>query len=203
MMEKQIVDAEILKEQALAYERLYFEDFTFQEGSIAGDIYLRKKNKFPIQHFAPPIPLPNAPNIYHIKFKVEKPTNDKAEGVYNAKTKTIIVHPDFNDELTLLHEMIHAYEDQFTYAQGEILTVMLYSKLKNKIKNLDLVLMKWAHYDNQGGGDHAILFLLKSLDLELRLDLRIGAISGFYSNYRNTLETYAGKIKIERFPDNP
>jgi hypothetical protein len=47
------------------------------------------------------------------------------------------------------------------------------------------------------------LFLLKSLDLELRLDLPMGAVSNFYSNRKDTLLAPEGKIKIERIPDNP
>jgi hypothetical protein len=108
-----------------------------------------------------------------------------------------------------MHEMIHAYDDQMTHAQAEILTIMLYNKLKCKIKNLDLVLLAWAHYDNQkmldvnGEIGHEVLFLLKSLDLELRLDLPVGTISGFFGNRKDTLQTPTVKIKIERIPDNP
>ncbi|MDR0475507.1 MAG: hypothetical protein LBH43_17770 [Treponema sp.] len=195
---------EILKETALCCELLYFEDFTFQEGSIAGDIYVTKikdifsqpkrKKYHPLNH--------PGPSVFNVNFKISECTGN--EGIYSHKTQTITVHPDFNDFITLMHEMIHAYDDQMTHAQAEILTIMLYNKLKCKIKNLDLVLLAWAQYDNQkmleqnGEIAHEVLFLLKSLDLELRLELPVGTISGFFSKRKDTLQAPMGKIKIER-----
>ena len=193
-------DAKRLKECALECEKLYFEDFTFREGSISGDIYdslkdIMAKRKRKTKNRS------EAPTIGRVNFKLQKPKSKTAEGTFNASKNTITIHPDFNDLWTLLHEMIHAYEDQLTYAQGEILIIRLYNKLKEKIKNLDLVLTAWTHCVNQellnDHGDHVILFLLKSLDLDLRLNLPMGAISGFYGTRKNTLETPAGKIKIE------
>jgi hypothetical protein len=47
--------------------------------------------------------------------------------------------------------------------------------------------MTFAHYDNQyriingKEGEHGILFYMKCLDLELRIGVPFGTISGFYS----------------------
>jgi len=189
----------MLKHHALVYERLYFEDFTFQKGSIVGDISNRNKHKGY-----------GAPSISKVHFNARK--LKKTHGSYNARTKTITIDPDSqrvaeqDDKviyLTLLHEMLHAYEHQFTHAQGEILTAFLYTKLKDKIKNLDFILVVWADFDNQElisktDGSHAVLFLLKSLDIDIRLNLPLGTTSNFYGDYQDTLENPAGIIKIER-----
>jgi len=193
-------DAEKLKKCALECEKLYFEDFTFREDSIAGDIYNSVKDimanrKREIKSRS------RIPTMKKVNFKLQEPKTENSEGTYNPSENTITIHPGYNDLWTLLHEMIHAYEHQLKFVQGEILTVRLYSKLKEKIKNLDLVLTAWAHCENQQlqdeENDHAILFLLKSLDLDLRLNLPMGAIIGFHSDRRDSLETPAGKIKIE------
>jgi hypothetical protein len=153
---------EILKEIALACEVRYFEDFTFQEGSIAGDIYVckikdillqpKQKKYYPEDH--------PGPSIFNVKFKIRD--IEGIVGRYNCNTKTITICPDSINLPTLLHEMIHAYDDFMSDTQRQILSIMLYNKLKCKIKNLDLVLLAWAQYDNQESlyqkGNFAMMF---------------------------------------------
>jgi len=193
-------DAEKLKKCALECEKLYFEDFTFREGSIAGDIYNSVKDIMASRKRE--IKSRNRiPTMKKVNFKLHETRSETVEGTFDPSTNTITIHPSYNDLWTLLHEMIHAYNSQLMYVQAEILLVRLYNKLKEKIKNLDPVITAWAHCENQQlqdeYNDHAILFLLKSLDLDLRLNLPMGAIIGFYSDRGDSLKTAAGKIKIE------
>jgi hypothetical protein len=62
-------------------------------------------------------------------------------GVTNTKSKTVTISPESIDDYTvLLHEMIHAYEDLLNSTKPfsrDILLLCLYNHLKEKIDNLD------------------------------------------------------------------
>jgi hypothetical protein len=88
--------------------------------------------------------------------------------------------------------MIHAYEgiykqdEWFPVRQSlrDMLTFRLYNHLKPKIENLDERILNHAHSLRQEdilirGGSHGILFFLKSLDLDLRLGLKLGTVCGY------------------------
>jgi hypothetical protein len=94
--------------------------------------------------------------------------------------------------------MIHAYEvilfeNPLGRILRDILFVNLYNSLKPKIKNLDTLITTHGHIYNQGkitreGGYHGILFYLKSLDLDLRLGLKLGTVCGYGRDMYDTGE---------------
>jgi hypothetical protein len=177
----------------LEYERAYFEDMTFQPGSITGDIFakherdvlVRRKNKeylkFPEDD--PP------PDISIFPCKIEKLKG--AEGIFRG-LDGIIIDPKHNNRNVILHEMIHAYEFIFEnffteYSLRDVLFARLYGKLSGIIQNLDKLVMQFAHYNRETlvkeKNEHTVLFYLKCLDLEyrtLRDGNTFGTISDFY-----------------------
>jgi hypothetical protein len=102
------------------------------------------------------------------------------------------IHPKHITDVTvILHEMIHAYERMLLLdnsISGQIfrdtLTLCLYNSLKPKINDLDIRILDHSHVSrqwrlNNTGGFHGILFFLKSLDLDIRLGVKLGTVCGY------------------------
>lgn len=93
-----------------------------------------------------------------------------------------------SDATVVLHEMIHVYEcileTSVNQHYRDIIAFALYNDLSNKIDDLFDRIVSHSHTisNNQvllSGGEHGILFYLKSLDLDLRLRLPLGTIMGY------------------------
>lgn len=87
----------------------------------------------------------------------------------------------------ILHEMIHMYESNLNKQPlfyHDTLLWALYNDLKEKIEHLGEIVSGHAHIlvgqsiYNQGG-EHDILFLLKSLDLDLKMGYPLGTVFGY------------------------
>ena len=184
---------EILNSKVLEYEKAYFEDMTFQPGSIAGDIFVECEQQiFSKLKHREYWDIPGAGFHLSIKkytFKIKKMRG--ADGMFVRRKGLIFIRPEYSSNRNvILHEMIHAYDWTldlcFPYPLRDVLIIRLFDELKNRIANLDKLLMTFCHYPRQyrvingREGEHGVLFFLKSLDLEIRLDLPIGTISGFY-----------------------
>jgi hypothetical protein len=94
------------------------------------------------------------------------------EGLCKSKERTIYIKRGLvGKELrtTLLHEMIHAYEGQLPCRFREWLILHLYRRVAKRItvKRLDQYINLSTHIDIHQAA-HGVLFLLKSLDLDLR-----------------------------------
>lgn len=98
-----------------------------------------------------------------------------ADGECNGLKKIISVTRKHKDnKITLLHEMIHAFE--FMLAEEceiykQFLIVRLYQRLKTKVPNLAKLISIDCHRE---GLVHSVFFMLKSLDLDLRLKKPLG-----------------------------
>ncbi|EFI36135.1 hypothetical protein Dthio_PD3588 [Desulfonatronospira thiodismutans ASO3-1] len=90
------------------------------------------------------------------------------------KSCTIKIAEEYKDnDIVLLHEMIHAFEcmlfkHEFFF---QYVLIKLYKKLSEQVPNLDELLMFDQHVDSIV---HSPLFCLKSIDLDLRLNQEIG-----------------------------
>ena len=76
---------------------------------------------------------------------------------------------------TLLHEMIHAYEDQLPFAYREWLLLHIFDALTKKMRLRKL--RRFIDVNNHSlfiESGHGELFLLKSVDLDLRCNLEPG-----------------------------
>ena len=137
------------------------------------------------------------------RFKVSRLR--KSQGRYNPRKRMIIISSTcLEDTSILLHEMIHAYECILlergkSFEDGmilrDLLTHFLYKSLSKEIKNLDEIIhdfihVRWSDDKIGDGGFHSLLFLLKSLDLYLRLKLKLGTVFGYGSDrYINPNDT--------------
>jgi len=117
-------------------------------------------------------------------------------GQYNHENKAITIDTKSqNDDSVLLHEMIHVYEhiiDEHLIYYRDAIFICLYRDLKNKIPNIDDIILEHGHIYNQNsianiGGVHSILFLLKSFDIDLKMNYSIGTTFGYGNDYKSHL----------------
>lgn len=107
---------------------------------------------------------------------------------YDRKNSIMILNKGLDDEeesIGLLHSMIHYYEDKvnrISYHYHDILVIALYRSLSRKVEDLDDLIIEYGriqnieHMDSDIHDEHDILFLLKSFDLDIKMDLEIGTI---------------------------
>lgn len=121
-------------------------------------------------------------------FKVE-PLNNLS-GCFEPQTHTIILPPEsLEDNATILHEMINAYESVLDELpiEHDIVFLVLYQALKNQIPKLDEIIKKCAPLLIDTNGDfcgyHDILFLLKSFDLDIRMKYPLGTVLSYGFDY--------------------
>lgn len=129
-------------------------------------------------------------DITQFHFKVED-LPDKC-GYYDHAEKVICIGTEYiNDTPTILHEMIHLYEDyisEYRYLH-DILYWQLYTGLREKVSRIDEIITEQATTINQvdiirAGGTHDILFLLKSIELDLIMNYPIGTVFAYGSRER-------------------
>jgi len=103
---------------------------------------------------------------------------DNCSGMCSGSTRTITIDPGrAADEdalnMTLLHQMIHAYEYMLPEMYRQYVAVRLFQKLEPLIPNL----MDLINADIQSEvREHSVLFMLKALDLDLRLKKPPGTV---------------------------
>lgn len=166
----------------------YFDDMCFELGSIVhdfvscqlqdedGEVYETSSDKF--------MDLRSQKWRFYVKKLREKNTM----GVTYLNERKIIINVPYKDDLkTILHEMIHAHEtliNQMPSFYHDILVFSLYKSLSAKIPDLYDRIVRHTH-EHFGmeitfqGGEHDMLFFLKSLDLDLKLGYELEAICGY------------------------
>ena len=116
---------------------------------------------------------------------------------FNAVTQTIsIATGAVDDDHVILHEMIHLHEyflNQLPTYYRDMYFWTLYKDLQEKIPSLDTIIESHANLFNVSvleteGGVHDILFLLKSLDLDIKKGYRLGTV--FAYGYTKLLASY-------------
>lgn len=121
-------------------------------------------------------------------FKVKIESMEDCDAYYDVEEKYICISPkSINDDSTILHEMIHLHEnllDEQPKYFHDCLLWALYSHLKGQFDNLDELITENVHIINEKkiydkGGNHDILFLLKSLDLDIRMGYPMGTVFGY------------------------
>ena len=146
-------------------------------------------------------------NANNYRFSVGE-LQEGVAGITLTSERTVTISPAYedNDDI-LLHEMIHVFEALYDYEGKEdeykihspvygliensiypfmrdVLFISLYNDVKKKIPELDdLILWHTNIHDGinitEMGGNHDVLFLLKSLDLDLRLGYKLGTICSY------------------------
>lgn len=113
---------------------------------------------------------------------------EECDGYTDIYNRTITIHrKHINDKNILLHEMLHAHEHIINSAVPvvrDILIIELYNHLKKHIQDLDKLIYNHANLLHNleltdMGGNHSVLFMLKSLDLDLRLNNELFTVFGY------------------------
>ena len=149
-----------------------FGDMIFEEGSITN----REDNVQPYEDYTDF-------GFWSIYYKVEQ--NETDDGSYNTVEHILTVTPDqLEEDHTILHEMIHVYEnllEETSMNRKDMVCWALYKELRKKVPELDSLiddivdnLMSECAFDRNGG--HGILFLLKSIDLDIKMGYSLGTV---------------------------
>ena len=171
------------------YEDL-FDDMLFKPGTATYDL-IRCKSKLQgsDEWIDADISIPEELSLFspeYLHYKVEKCNN--LLGFYDHEKQLICVSPDqIQNASTILHEMTHVHEfliNDLPLYFHDMVFWALYKDLKFRIPKLDQVISEHAHILNESnlylsGGLHDILFLLKTFDLDIRMDYPLGTVFGY------------------------
>ena len=163
--------AKLLSEKVGDFSEL-FSEMIFEEGSITnryGEVELYND----YSDFG----------YWSIHYRVEHSETD--DGSYNKEDHILTVTPEqFHEDHTILHEMIHVYEnllEETSMNRHGMVCWALYKDLRTKVQGLDDLidevvnkLMRECAYDKIG--THDILFLLKSMDLDIKMGYQLGTV---------------------------
>lgn len=161
-----------LYEKVISLSDKYFGDMLLRSDEFIGnnvDFYLCIKD-VDSYSFAVDVPGDDS-STNHLK-------NAYALGEFNADSQMLTVRYDsMNDDHVILHEMIHMFEYGLN-ASGinllrEKVLFSLYIKLSKEIPDLPTMCERLLIPDvqeaiNDIGGEHGLLFFLKSLDIDLK-----------------------------------
>lgn len=179
-------DTRGLHEKILQYDSEYFDDMqlkdsTMEKYTIATDGYGNEcslKDLFNLD-----FDLDSNKYTYHIE------KLDDCEALCDFENNTITFDPKFaSDKATILHEMIHAHENILDSIKRpfikEIILLHLYDKLKSQIPDLNDKIAGHANILSgmdiyMRGGNHDVLFYLKSIDLDLRCGYKLGTVCDY------------------------
>ena len=187
--EKRLVDS------VFEYSEEYFADFRFENGSAVSDFVEMCEYDDDGQSFDSSDPFSPHPDLLYfdqtvlksLEYKV-KYIDDETAGMYSYLTHTLTISPEYLEKKdVLLHELIHIYEgvlDKLPKYYHDVLLYSLLKKLRNNIPDLDdrIILHTHLYYGAEitnSGGDHDILFFLKSLDLDLACGYPLGTVCGY------------------------
>lgn len=175
-----------LYDKMLAFGKDYFQDMIFADGSPAFELTLVEYGDGQtVGDTLPEILDPFSYDAYRVKVET---LGEDTEGQFNPGEKTITLIPEkVDDDATLFHEMIHLHEELINTLPmyyHDMLLWSLYADLKNKIEDLDKVITDHAYLLSgntiyESGGTHDILFLLKSLDLDIRKGYPLGTVFAY------------------------
>jgi len=175
-----------LYNQALAFENTYFQDMTLKkfEGNLSQEFCVNTEtgegfetSDGRLEQMTWSLQIEN----WTFCVVADGSFGEEVEGRCNFETKTIsIVENQKTSESTLLHEMIHAYEfvlrEEAFLDYKDIVLIDLYSRLYKKIPGLKKHLQENMHVGNRV---HSSLFMLKSIDLDMRMRYELGTVYAY------------------------
>ena len=168
----------------------FFEDMLFTPGTITYPFLECKISDDNGNEIAPTAVLPVGLHNFNYNsfyYRVREMTPPYM-ACFNKANYSLKVDPrHIDDDYVILHEMIHMHEFVLeiypTYYHDAIL-YSLYHDLRSKIEVLDRRMERQGHIVMQEelaqfGGVHDLLFLLKSFDLDLRMNYPLGTVFGY------------------------
>ncbi len=172
----------------------YFDDMRFCPGTITGAFCECKTMGTDGCSTIDQIPLPPEFDVFSplwLNYHIMTPEEDErlnCEGYYSWEENELgVPRRNLNNDVVLLHELIHVHErlvNAFPIYYHDTLYWALYSDLKKKIPRIDEMITGHAHVligqsIEREGGAHGVLFLLKSLDLDIRMGWKLGTVFNF------------------------
>lgn len=168
----------------------YFSDMLFEKGSSTYELVKCQTKSSDGEWIDEMVPLPEIFQYFsytYFKVRIES-ANNKYGGYFDQKNQLIcITSNNVNDDSVLLHELIHLHEyviNMQPMFYHDAVFWKLYCNLKEKINDLDEVISRHANILSgqliyNEGGNHDILFFLKSLDLDMKMGYRLGTVFGY------------------------
>ena len=182
------------QEEKKLYDRIYdfgdyFGDMLFEEDSSTGGMIKCQSGVGDDGCQDDIVPLPDTFKCFSYNFfklKVE-PIKDYG-GFFDEKEQLLCISTEnLDNDSAILHEMIHLHEfvvNEQPMFYHDTLLWALYTDLKSKIYGLDKAMSSCAQIMRgqsiyNKGGVHDILFLLKSMDLDIRMRYQLGTVYGY------------------------
>lgn len=172
----------------------YFDDLTLQEDSITSTIF-ETNVEYPLQTF-----------YNNLIVRVREFGDSNLLAYYDSQYHTVTVSPKAKtEEYCILHEMIHMFDKHYDYLNGlrDAVAWRLYYHLQKKIKELDKAILDFTKIKSLKSinrcpenpsvykGGHDTLFLLKSFDLDMKMNYPFGTVLGYgYTDKFKYLVTY-------------
>jgi len=101
-------DNEMLREKASEFAEKYFSDMSLEDDSIVTKIFYCDENGE--KCFSKPHEWGAKLNVHYYWYVVDT-LNEGRTGEVDDKTRTVTIAPEYlNDDVTLLHELIHVFE---------------------------------------------------------------------------------------------
>ena len=184
---------------------IYFDDMRFFPDTPAGKLCECQFQSITGEYVSDQLPMPPEFEVFSplwINYHIMTPEEDNAikgcEGYYDWKKNELgVPERNLKNDAVLLHELIHVHErivNAFPIYYHDTLYWALYTDLKKKIPELDELISEHAHMlveqdIDRDGGAHGVLFLLKSLDLDIRMRWPLGTV--FNYGYQKLLKDYS------------
>ena len=111
------------------------------------------------------------------RFKLVDYDDETCGGLTSYTEKLVEISNTYNNKDILLHEMIHVYELILkSYQLDDFVLLKLYDELLPKVKNLKNLINLDKHIAFK---EHSLLFILKSIKLDLELGYNLGTIYAY------------------------
>ena len=184
------------------YEDKYFKDMTFQDKRLQNKLMKVKIKMGEKWVDCVEVAFYSLLDWVVVYADDQNKLEENIDGKCLGEEKKIIIRKfgDLKKERNiLLHEMIHAYESILPEARKQYLVLYLYKKLLKKIGRRKLEkLLDLGSHAHLMMVLHTPLFMLKSLDLDLRLKQPLGTIYGRGDLFKEAIMNYARRSKSGR-----
>ena len=172
----------------------YFNDLTIQRDSITYTMYETNVDNL-------------SQTFYNnLIVRVREIGDPDLLAYYDSQYHIVTVSPKAKtEEYCILHEMIHMFDKQYDYLVGlrDAVAWRLYYDLQKKINGLDKAILDFTKIKSLMSinrcpenprvfkGGHDTLFLLKSFDLDMKMNYPFGTVLGYgYTDKFKYLEKY-------------
>jgi hypothetical protein len=182
-----------LTDTIMELESKYFPEMTFKDGSIVAE-YMKTHALIDgnwvsyIDDVPEELTSLDASGFRFSVSEIDGGILNNIAGQAHRIRRTVMISPRCaNEEKVIMHEMIHCYVDVINDNMPffhDIILLCLYKDLEKKIPDLDERIKAHTHVTEGkqisiAGGSHDILFFLKSLDLDLRCNYKLGTVCGY------------------------